>query len=88
MGVLSLTETLVVEEAGNQEVDAVGSEVGEAGEEAGITEGEVGEGVESNISLYSIGVVPSGIHLDRILFVPVRPVLWPLPYSSTCTERA
>jgi len=52
--VLLLTETLVVvvAEAGveNQEVDGVDNVVGEAGDEVGITEGEVVEDVESNIS--------------------------------------
>src|SRR5258706_11781220 len=53
MGVLLLTETLVVEaEAENQGV-VVGSVGGEAGEGVVITEGEVGEDVESNISLYN-----------------------------------
>jgi len=61
MEVLLLTETLVVvveveveveaeAEAENQEVDVVGSVVGEAGDEVGITEGEVVEDVETNIS--------------------------------------
>lgn len=49
MGVLVVV--VVEAEAENQGVDVVGSVVGEAGEGVGITEGEVGEDVESDINI-------------------------------------
>lgn len=66
MGVL----VVVVAEAGaeNQGVDVVGNVDGEAGEGVGITEGEVGEDVESNINicLYNLQIVSSENYLGRI----------------------
>ena len=71
MEVLSLTEILVVVvvvEAENQEADVVGNVVGEVGEGVGITEGEEGEDVESNIRLYNFEIVPSGPAWIAFLF--------------------
>ena len=89
MEVLYLTEIpVVVVEAGNPEADVVGNVVGEAEEGVGITEGEEGEDVESNIRLYNFEVVPSGPAWIAFLFCASPFDFIPPSCGSTCTKRA